>query len=216
METDFIIECYLYKLASAVIANRFKKVLNNLVHENQKVFIAGRYLGENVRLIYDVLFETKKQNIPGLLLSVDFEKAFDTVTWSFIMEVLEYFNFGKSIKTWVSLFQKGSETCILQNGFLSEVFNLGRGCRQGDPISPYIFILYAQILGKMIRNDQDIKGITINGNEYKLSQYADDTQLLLDGSENSLIEALPVLKLYYTISGLKINTEKTRALLRIN
>ena len=119
----------IYKLASAVIANRFKEVLSNLIHENQKGFIAGRFLGENVRLIYDVLFETKKQNIPGLLLSVDFEKAFDTVSWSFIMEVLEYFNFGKSIKTWVSLFQKGSETCILQNGSLSEFFNLGRGCR---------------------------------------------------------------------------------------
>ena len=168
----------IYKLASAVIANRFKEVLNNLINENQKRFIAGRFLDENVRLIYDVLFETKKQNIPGLLLSVDFEKAFDTVSWSFIMEVLEYFNFGKSIKTWVSLFQKGSETCILQNGSLSEFFNIGRGCRQGDPISPYIFILCAEILGKMIRNDQDIKGITINGNEYKLSQYADDTQLL--------------------------------------
>ena len=83
------------------------------------------------------------------------------------MEVLEYFNFGKSMKTWVGLFQKGSETCILQNGFLSEFFNLGRGCRQGDPISPYIFILCAEILGKMIGNDKDIKGITINGNEYK-------------------------------------------------
>ena len=57
----------IYKLASAVIANRFKEVLNNLIHENQKGFIAGRFLGENVRLIYDVLFETKKQNIPGLL-----------------------------------------------------------------------------------------------------------------------------------------------------
>ena len=65
----------------------------------------------------------KKQNIPGLILSIDFEKAFDTVSWRFISEVLDYFNFGNSIKTWVGLFQKGSETCILQNGFMSECFN---------------------------------------------------------------------------------------------
>ena len=72
-----------YKLVSAVISNRLKTVLDKVIHENQKGFIAGRFLGENVRLIYDVLFESKKQNIPGLLLSIDFEKAFDTVSWKF-------------------------------------------------------------------------------------------------------------------------------------
>ena len=93
------------------------------------------------------------------------KKAFDTVSWSFISDVLDYFNFGNSIKAWVSLFQKGSETCILQNGFMSEVFNLRRGCRQGDSISPYLFILCAEILGKMVRKNNDIKGIIINGKD---------------------------------------------------
>ena len=111
-----------YKLASAVISNRLKTVLDKVIHENQKGFIAGRFLGENVRLIYDVLFESKKQNIPGLLLSIDFEKAFDTVSWKFISKVLDYFNFGRSIKTWISLFQNGAESCILQNGFMSDFF----------------------------------------------------------------------------------------------
>ena len=165
-----------------------KKVLDSIINENQKCFIAGRFLGENIRLIYDVLFESKKQNIPGMLLSIDFEKAFDTVSWSFtcISDVLDYFNFGNSIKIWIGLFQKGSETCILQNCFISEAFNLRRGCRQGDPISPYLFIICAEILGKMVRVNKDIKGIFINGKEYKLSQYADDTQLILDGSEKSM------------------------------
>ena len=202
----------IYKLASAVISNRLKKVLDNIINENQKGFIAGRFLGENVRLIYDVLFESKKQNLPGLLLSIDFEKAFDTVSWKFIMKVLDYFNFGNSIKSWVGLFQKGSETCILQNGFMSNFFSLRRGCRQGDPISPYLFILCAEILGKMVRKNKEIKGISINGKEYKLSQYADDTQLILDGTEKSLKAALNLLKQFYIMSGLKINVDKTRAL----
>ena len=200
------------KLASAVISNRLKKVLDNIINENQKGFIAGRFLGENVRLIYDVLFESKKQNLPGLLLSIDFEKAFDTVSWKFIMKVLDYFNFGNSIKSWVGLFQKGSETCILQNGFMSNFFSLRRGCRQGDPISPYLFILCAEILGKMVRKNKEIKCISINGKEYKLSQYADDTQLILDGKEKSLKAALNLLKQFYIMSGLKINVDKTRAL----
>ena len=203
----------IYKLASAVISNRLKKVLDNLINENQKGFIAGRFLGENVRLIYDILFEAKKQNVPGLLLSIDFEKAFDTVSWGFISDVLDYFNFGNSIKKWISLFQQGSETRILQNGFMSYSFYLGRGCRQGDPISPYLFILCAEILGKMILKNNDIKGILINGKEYKLSQYADDTQLILDGTEKSLKAAMETLKQFYIMSGLKINVEKNKSVM---
>ena len=166
-----------YKLASSVISNRLKTVLDKLINQDQKGFIAGRFIGENVRLIYDVLFETKNQGIPGMILSIDFEKAFDTVSWKFMKNVLEYFNFGPSVISWISIFQNGSESCIIQNGFMSEFFNLKRGCRQGDPISPYIFILCAEILGKMVRDNEIITGININGKEFRLSQYADDTQL---------------------------------------
>ena len=69
-----------------------------------------------------------------------------------------------------------------------------------------------EILGKMIRKNNDIKGIIINDKEYKLSQYADDTQLILDVTEKSLKAALDILKTYYIMSGLKINVDKTRAL----
>ena len=117
-------------MASAVIANRLKTVLNKLISEEQKGFISGRFIGENVRIIYDVLFETKRQEIPGLILSIDFEKAFDTVSWKFIHKVLKYYNFGPSIISWIRLFQNGSESCIIQNGFMSDFFKLKRGCRQ--------------------------------------------------------------------------------------
>ena len=201
-----------YKMASAVIANRPKSTLDELIHENQKGVISGRSIGENKRLIYDVLFETKNRNLQGLILSIDFEKALDTVSWKFIEKTLRYYNFGDSIIKWISIFQKGVESCIIQNGFISEFFYLKRGCRQGDPISPYIFILCAEILGKMIRNNNDIRGIIIDNKEYKISQYADDTQLFLNGSENSLREALDVLQKIYEMSGLKINVEKTKAI----
>ena len=202
----------IYKLASSVIANRLKLTLDKLINGDQKGFISGRFIGENVRLMYDILFETKNQDIPGMILSIDFEKAFDTVSWKFIKRVLQYFNFGPSIISWINIFQKGSESCIIQNGFMSDFFNLKRGCRQGDPISPYVFILCAEILGKMIRDNKVLKGIRINGKEFRLSQYADDTQLFLDGTEQSLKETLKILNLYYSMSGLKINIEKTRAI----
>ena len=75
-----------YKLVSYVIVNRIKTVLDSLIHEDQKGFISGRFIGENIKLIYDILFETKNQNLPGLILSVDFEKAFDTVSWKFLLK----------------------------------------------------------------------------------------------------------------------------------
>ena len=96
-----------YKMASTVISNRLKGVLDKLIHQDQKGFISGRFRGENIRLIYDVLFETQNQNIPGLLLSIDFEKAFDTVSWKFINKILDYFNFGVSIRKWLNIFQNG-------------------------------------------------------------------------------------------------------------
>lgn len=201
-----------YKMASSVIANRLKSVLNKLIHEDQKGFISGRFIGENIRTIYDILFETKNQDLPGLILSVDFEKAFDTVSWKFIEKVFKYFNFGPSIITWIKLFQSGAESCIIQNGFMSDSFRLKRGCRQGDPISPYIFILCAEILGLMLRENKTLRGIMINNKEFRMSQYADDTQIFLDGTEASLKESLNILNTFYQMSGLKINFEKTKAI----
>ena len=202
----------IYKLMSSAIANRLKTVLNKLINQDQKGFITGRYIGENIRVVYDVLFESKQQQIPGLLLSIDFQQAFDSISWKFIHKVLDYFNFGQSIKRWIKLFQTGVQSCILQNGFMSDFFYLQRGCRQGDPISPYIFILCVEVLGQMIRNSKDVKGIVINNKEFKLSQYADDTQMFLDGSESSLKHALIILQKFYQMSGLKINLDKTKAL----
>ena len=70
-----------YKLASAVIANRLKTILDNVINEDQMGIIPGRFIGENIRLIYDILYETKNQDIPGLLLLIDFQQAFDSFSW---------------------------------------------------------------------------------------------------------------------------------------
>ena len=90
-----------YKIASSCIAARIKTVLPKIIHNDQKGFMKGRYIGENLRLLYDVLFYTNFYKKPGLLLAVDFEKAFDSVAWSFIKKSLDRFNFGPDIKRWV-------------------------------------------------------------------------------------------------------------------
>ena len=81
----------IYKLASAGIANRLKTVKTKLINTDQSGFISGRYIGENTRLVYDLMQFVEEKNIPGLLLLVDFEKAFDSLSWAFIHKVLKFF-----------------------------------------------------------------------------------------------------------------------------
>lgn len=199
-----------YKLASACIAERLKNVLPTIINEDQTGFISGRYMGENLRLIYDLIEYTKENHIPGLLLLIDFEKAFDSVSWEFMFKVLDFYNFGLSFKNWIKTFYLNIQSCVLVNGCLSDWFYIQRGCRQGDPLSPYLFILCAEILAHLIRNNGNILGVKIGNVEYLISQYADDTTLILDGSTKSLVNCLKVLKFYADASGLYINLDKTK------
>ena len=105
-----------------------------------------------------------------------------------------------------------TESCILNNGWASNFFEIQRGVRQGCPLSPYLFILSAEVLAISIRNNSDIKGISVNDEEIKISQYADDTTLILDGSRKSLLSALKMLDDFSKASGLRLNDKKTEAM----
>lgn len=201
-----------FKIASGCIANRLKPFLNKLIHTDQTGFISGRFIGENIRLVYDLMQYTEENNIPGLLLLIDFEKAFDSLSWAFINKVLKTLNFGSSFINWINVFHKNSKSAINQLGHLSNFFYLGRGCRQGDPISPYIFILCAEMLALKVRKNEQIKGIKIGNKFLKIFGYADDTGLILDGSDGSLNETLKELDAFAAVSGLKINYEKTQVI----
>merc|ERR1712240_2649 len=142
-----------YKLLSACLARRIKTVLPLIIHDSQKGFMKGRYIGENIRLLHDTILLTEKENIPGLLLMVDFEKAFDSVSWFFIEKALKFFNFPNSIISWFKILYKKANTCVSFNGQYSSWFEIRRGCRQGDPISPYLYLICAEILSLMIRNN---------------------------------------------------------------
>ena len=93
---------------------------------------------------------------------------------------------------------------------VSKWFPLQRGCRQGNPLSPYLFLVCAEILAVMIRKNKNIKGVNIDEKEYLLMQYADDTALTLDGSHKSLQCTMDTLKLFAKISGLHINIDKSQ------
>ena len=179
---------------------------------DQTGFIKGRFIGENIRLIDSVIGFAKERNIPGLLLFLDFEKAFDTIEWPFIRKTLRYFGFGDGVINWMNIFYGNVESCVLNNGWASKFFEIQRGVRQGCPLSPYRFVLSVEVLAKAIRENKNIKGILVNQNEIKISQYADDTTLILDGSKSSLESSLKILDKFGAVSGLRLNDKKTEAL----
>ena len=91
----------IYKLASGTIAERLKKTLNYVISDCQTGFIKGRYISESTRLIYDLLHTAEHKNIPGMLMLIDFEKAFDSLSWSFLYRVLKFFGYSENFIKWV-------------------------------------------------------------------------------------------------------------------
>ena len=108
------------------------------------------------------------------MVMIDFEKAFETVSWQFWYKILDYFNFGPISKHYIDLLYTSPECCVTNNGFHTEFFKIQRGIRQKCPISTLLFILCAKVLAIAIR-EQDMKGLKIGNKEINITQYADDT-----------------------------------------
>ena len=99
-----------------VFAERLKRVLPNLIHENQSGYVPGRSICENIRSILDIMEYTKDNNETGILFFIDFEKAFDSLEWDFLNKCLELFNFGPEFIRWVNIFYKNIQSCVINNG----------------------------------------------------------------------------------------------------
>ena len=187
---------------------RLKQVLPEIIHSDQTAYIEDRNITDILRKLVDIIDYTKANNIQCILIAGDFEKAFDSLEWNFIFKTLEVFNSGKEFISWIKTLYNGISACTINNGHSSGYFDLERGVRQGDPLSPYLFILTIELLAHHIRRDKNIKGIQIANNESKLSQYADDTTAIVS-DKNS---AKRFLDKFEKASGLKVNKVKTEAL----
>lgn len=106
--------------------------------------------------------------------AVDFETAFDSLNWNFLLKSLEFFGFGESFLGWIKTFYKNISSCVINDGFSTPSFILKRGVRQGDPLSPSLFITVLELLAVSIRNNDQIKGIAVDGCEIKLVIFAND------------------------------------------
>lgn len=205
-----------YRLLTFTLSLRLQKVIGSIVGPDQSAYIRSRFIGTNARLINDVIEYCNRFNKTGLILFLDFEKAFDTVEWPFIFETLKSFKFGKSIINWIkTLYYK--PTCVVKNnGYFSDIINLKRGIRQGCAISAIIFILVIEILSTRLKNNKSITGISLNkyngdSHEQLLSQYADDMSLFLE-NDKSILPAFATINEFSAVAGPKLNLDKTEGL----
>jgi len=183
-----------YRILTKTIAKRLEKVLPKIINPDQTGYVKGRYIGENARLILDIVPYADEKNVPGVALFIDFRKAFDTIEWDFLIDTLNKFNSGPDVINWVKIFYNNVTSCVLSNGHASEFFALERGARQSCPLSGLLFAIGIEVLANAIRNKTTIKGIKVGQKEIKASSYADDTTVFVRDLD-SIPELLVLLRL---------------------
>jgi hypothetical protein len=155
------------------------------------VFIKGRYIIESVVTAHEIIHSVHQSEEPGVVLKLDYEKAYDKVNWNFLLDVLRKRGFGQKWLAWMEKFwHNGSVGCIVNNKE-GVSFETGKGLRQGDPLSAILFNLVVDVLTRMLQkaaNDGLIKGLASDVIDHGVIslQYADDTIIFLKSDEDSL------------------------------
>ena len=204
-----------YKILAKLIATRLKEALIHLINSDQTGFLEKRFIGHNITSLIEIIEFCEENDLAAVLLSIDFEKAFDKLDWDFLWKCMTFFEIPENIINWVKTLYAGANSCVTNNGHMSSYFPMGRGVRQGCPLSPYLFIIAAEVLAISIRNNPDIKGISIGKKEYKIKQFADDSQTMSIYDLDSINATIKNFLDYGKVSGSTINYDKSADIMRI-
>ena len=199
-------------MVSGCIAERIKPHLQKIIHGDQKGFVEGRYIGEAIRSTYDIIQWAKDNHKTGIILLIDFEKAYDSISFSYIQKCMNFFNFGENLIKWVNILLHNFFAVVNHCGNISKRMSISRGCRQGDPIASYLFIICIEILAHKLRTEKKVEGFQMGQDSHKLELFADDCSIFLQPKSENLRNTMKVLNEFYHLSGLKISTMKTKAI----
>ena len=155
----------------------------------------------------DVLEICDKLQIKGFLMIVDIEKAFDSINHCFLIKVLEKYGFEKDFIKWIKTLLRNQKSCIINGGTLTNYFKLGKGTRQGDPISAHLFILVLEIVFLFTKESKKINGLNIFDKTFLYTAYADHTTFFLK-DKKSVVELMNIFDTFSKFSGLKPNKSK--------
>ena len=200
------------KVLAKILARRLESVMPLIISEDQTGFIKGRQSYSNIRRLLDVTLSPASPNSPELVISVDAEKAFDRVEWSYLLFSLQQFGFSSNFISWVRLLYSSPYASVCTNSQRSTPFSLFRGTRQGCPLSPLLFALAIEPLSAALKRDEGFRGIERWGVEHKVSLYADDLLLYVRDPLTSIPHILNLLNHFSHLSGYKLNISKSEYL----
>ena len=203
-----------YKICSKAFSLRLSKVLDSIIDPDQTCSVPGRSIVSNLQFIRDTLDFIDRTGETGILVSLDQEKAFDRVNRSFLLSLLKHLGFGPFFLNCIHTLYSGANMQIIVNGFLSDKIPIKRGVRQGDSLSPMLYILCVEVLACKVRASCDIEGFLLpgaGGVQFKVGQYADDATSLVKNAA-SLHNLFREIKLYELGTGAKLNVSKTEAM----
>lgn len=186
--------------------------MDQLVTPNQSAFIKGRFILDNFMLVQQTTNFLHQQKQARILLKLDITKAFDSVSWPFLLEVLQRLGFGQIWRDIISGLLASSSTQILLNGSPGERIKHRRGLRQGDPLSPMLFILVMDVLCLLIQKASEeelLQPLARRALQHRISLYADDVVIFLRPTASDIRITLDILQLFGEASGLRTNVQKS-------
>nr|GEU67494.1 RNA-directed DNA polymerase, eukaryota [Tanacetum cinerariifolium] len=203
-------------IVDAILANRLVVVLGGLVNEIQSAFVADKQIFDGPFILNELVQLCKKKKKQSLVFKVDFEKAYDSVRWDHLDDIMRKFGFGEKWCMWIQSFLRSSRGSVIVNGSPTEEFQFYKGLKQGDPLSPFLFILVMESLHISLQRVVDVglfKGIEL-APSLNLSHmfYADDAIFMGQWSESNIDTIVKVLDCFNRASGLRINMTKSKLL----
>ncbi|KAL4360722.1 hypothetical protein GQ457_04G018500 [Hibiscus cannabinus] len=203
-----------YKILAKLLANRLATCLGDIISENQFAFVKGRQILDCALVANEVVDSVRKSGNSCVVFKADFQKAYDTVEWSFLDLMMHKFGFGKKWRDWIMACVSTASISVLVNGTPTKRFRISRGLRQGCPLSPMLFNLVAEGLSSVLRRATEIslfEGVNVGNRNLQVShlQFADDLIIFARAAENQVYNIKRILRCFEVAAGLKLNLKKT-------
>ena len=209
----------LYKILTKVLANRIKRVLDKVISKSQNAFVKGRQILDAV-LIANELVDSTMRKEQGLVCKLDIEKAYDSISWEFLYQVMNRMGFGTRWLSWIKWCISTASFSVLFNGSPTGFFPSSKGLRQGDPLSPYLFVIGMEAISCLI--NRAVEGNYFAGSRIAVGRgedmvishllYADDTLIFCQANKEQLKYLSWILMWFEALSGLKINLNKSEVI----